>query len=168
VQVRGYFCLRPIALCPNRVPIPLKWRLERFTREGPPRNGHEHESDVRRWKLIGDSTRFRSLAVPVARERQTDAGDIRQQGWTVDSKQAERAVRNREPAAAAPGTAVSSGRTFGTVLDEWLSNGRTIRGQRWAPVTASTNRGMVEWTAAGLSDNSETHSASLSRWRAIG
>ena len=62
VQVRGYFCLQPIAVCPKRVPVPLKWRLERFTREGPPRNGHEHESDVRRWKLIGDGTRFRSLA----------------------------------------------------------------------------------------------------------
>ncbi len=100
-------------------------------------------------------------------------------------KQAERAIRNREPVAPAP--TATDGRTFGTVLDEWLSHGRTIRGSRWAPVTANTNRGMVEfrirpvlgeirmadlaaahlqsaydsWTAEGLSDNSVHRLAAL-------
>jgi hypothetical protein len=57
-------------------------------------------------------------------------------------KQVERAVRNREPVAPAP--TATNGRTFGVVLDEWLNHGGTIRGARWAPVTESTNRGMVE------------------------
>jgi integrase len=102
-------------------------------------------------------------------------------------KQAERAIRNREPVEAASAAAVTGGRTFGDVLDEWLSHGRTIRGARWAPVTENTNRGMVEyrikpvlgqiplagltgahlqnaydsWTAEGLSDNSVHRLAAL-------
>jgi integrase len=100
-------------------------------------------------------------------------------------KQAERAIRNREPVAPAP--TATDGRTFGAVLDEWLSHGRTIRGHRWAPVTENTNRGMVayrikpvlgglriadltaahlqgaydSWTAEGLSDNSVHRLAAL-------
>jgi integrase len=100
-------------------------------------------------------------------------------------KQTERAVRNREPVAPAP--TATDARTFGAVLDEWLSHGRTIRGSRWAPVTANTNRGMVEyrikpvlsqirmadlaaahlqsaydsWAAEGLSDNTVHRLAAL-------
>jgi integrase len=102
-------------------------------------------------------------------------------------KQAERVVRNPKPVAPAPAPTATDARTFGAVLDEWLSHGRTIRGSRWAPVTANTNRGMVEyrikpvlgqirmaalaaahlqsaydsWAAEGLSDNTVHRLAAL-------
>jgi integrase len=100
-------------------------------------------------------------------------------------KQAEQAIRNMEPAAAP--AASLDGRTFGSVLDEWLEWGRTTQGKRWAPQTAHTNRGMVQhermqglrnlplaalsaadleraytsWSDAGLSDNSIHRLAAL-------
>jgi integrase len=95
----------------------------------------------------------------------------------LSRKQAERAVRNMEPATPAP--AVKDGRTFGDVLTEWLDYGRTTQGKHWAPRTADDNRRQVEtrirpalgdirlpdltplrleqlyeeWTDEGLSDN---------------
>jgi integrase len=103
----------------------------------------------------------------------------------LTKKQAEKAVRNLERVEPAP--TATDGRTFGQLLDEWLSHGRTIRGARWAPVTKSTNTGMVDhrirpvlgpirladltaahlqtaydtWTADGLSDNSVHRLAAL-------
>jgi len=59
-------------------------------------------------------------------------------------KQAERAIRNREPVAPAPATAASGGRTFGHVLTEWLDYGMSTRGKEWAPQTKHTNSGMAK------------------------
>lgn len=101
-------------------------------------------------------------------------------------KQAERAVRNMEPAPPAPAAPVD-GRTFGSVLTEWLAYGRTLRGAQWAPGTADNNRKVVtsridpalgaipvaaltardletvyaKWTAEGLTDNTVHKYAAL-------
>jgi integrase len=104
----------------------------------------------------------------------------------LSRKQAERAVRNLEPKIPAD-VKSSGGPTFGDVLTEWLDNGRTLRGTKWAPRTADDNRKQVEsrispplgdirlgdltaahlevqyraWTAEGLSDNTIHRYAAL-------
>lgn len=63
----------------------------------------------------------------------------------LTKKQAERAIRNGPPpAAAAAPVRKASGRTFGDVLDEWLKYGRSSHGKVWSPRYADEARAQIE------------------------